>query len=126
MQLVTRLCLIAFSGALGIAVAYRLTPEAMAVVDGSSYYDDHMERVIQATRAEYPDWGIRKCKQLAESIMNQGKAQYYDNAVERLRTARDIYVQHNRRAEWLAYLNGLLTLHGRKYKLVPMLERLRT
>lgn len=104
----------------------RMLPEAMAVVDGSSYYDDHMERVIQATRAEYPDWGIRKCKQLAESIMNQGKAQYYDNAVERLRTARDIYVQHNRRAEWLAYLNGLLTLHGRKYKLVPMLERLRT
>ncbi|MCW5850564.1 MAG: hypothetical protein KIT87_10850 [Anaerolineae bacterium] len=34
MQLVTRLCLIAFSGALGIAVAYRLTPEAMAVVVG--------------------------------------------------------------------------------------------
>ncbi len=34
MQLVTRLCLIAFSAALGIAVAYRLTPEAMAVVVG--------------------------------------------------------------------------------------------
>ena len=34
MQLVTRLCLIAFSAALGIAVAYRLSPEAMAVVVG--------------------------------------------------------------------------------------------
>ena len=34
MQLVTRLCLIAFSAALGVAVAYRLTPEAMAVVVG--------------------------------------------------------------------------------------------
>lgn len=34
MQLVTRLCLVAFSAALGIAVAYRLSPEAMAVVVG--------------------------------------------------------------------------------------------
>ncbi len=99
--------------------------EAMATVDGSSYYDSDLARVIEATRAEYPDWGIRKCKQLAENIMNEGKAKYYENAVERLRTARDIYLQHGRRAEWEAYLDELLSLHGRKYKLVPMLRKLR-
>ncbi|NUQ36281.1 MAG: SWIM zinc finger domain-containing protein [Caldilineales bacterium] len=103
----------------------KMLKEAMAAVDGSLYYDHYLERVIEATRAEYPDWGIGKCKQLAESIMNEGKAKYYDTAVERLRTARDIYVQHNRQAEWLTYLNGLIALHGRKYKLVPMLARLR-
>lgn len=33
--------------------------------------------------------------------------------------------QHGRRAEWQAYLDGLLELHARKYKLVPMLRGLR-
>ncbi len=103
----------------------KMLKEAMAAVDGSSYYDTNLARVIEATRADYPDWGIRKCRQLAESIMNEGKAKYYDTAVERLRTARDIYRQHNRGAEWQAYLDGLLATHGRKYKLVPMLQGIR-
>ncbi len=40
--------------------------------------------------------------------MNEGKAKYYDTAVAWVRTARDIYFQHNRGAEWQAYLAGLL------------------
>ena len=86
--------------------------EAMAVVDGS-YWSGDLDRVIQATRAEFPDWGIGKCKQRAEGIMNEGKAKYYDSAVGWVRTARDIYLQHGRRAEWQAYLNGLLETHAR-------------
>ena len=42
-----------------------------------------------------------------------------------LRSARDIYLQHNRQAEWQAYLAGLLDVHARKYKLVPLLRELR-
>ena len=95
--------------------------EAMAVVDGSFYSGD-LERVIQATRAEFPDWGIRKCQRQAEGIMNAGKAKDYDTAVAWARTARDIYLQHDREAEWQAYLAGLLEVHARKYKLVPMLR----
>lgn len=95
--------------------------EAMAEVD-RSYFGGGTERVIQATRAEFPDWGIGKCKQRAESIMDAGKAKDYDVAVSWLRTAHDIYLQHNRGAEWRAYLDGLLTRHERKYKLVPMLR----
>ena len=98
--------------------------EAMAAVDGSFYSND-LERVIQATRAEFPDWGIRKCQQQAESIMDAGKAKYYDTAVTWVRTARDIYLQHNRGAEWEAYLTGLLETHARKYKLAPMLREIR-
>ncbi len=59
--------------------------EAMAVVDGSFHSSD-LERVIQATCAEFPDWGIRKCKQRAEGIMNAGKAKDYDTAVAWVRT----------------------------------------
>ena len=98
--------------------------EAMAVVDGS-YWSGDLDRVIQATRAEFPDWGIGKCKRQAEGIMNEGKAKYYDSAVGWVRTARDIYLQHGRNAEWQAYLNGLLETHARKYKLVPMLREIR-
>ena len=80
---------------------------------------------IQATRADFPDWGIGKCRRQAESIMNAGKANAYDTAVNWLRTAHDIYLQHARGAEWQTYLAGLLETHGRKYKLVPMLRSIR-
>jgi uncharacterized Zn finger protein len=95
--------------------------EAMAIVDGS-YFSGDLERVIEAARAEFPDWGIGKCRRQAESIMNAGKANAYDTAVGWLRIAHDIYQQHGRGAEWRTYLNGLLETHGRKYKLVPMLR----
>lgn len=95
--------------------------EAMAVVDGL-YWSGNLERVIEATRTEFPDWGIGKCRRQAESIMNAGKANAYDAAVNWLRTAHDIYLQHGRGAEWQTYLAGLLETHGRKYKLVPMLR----
>ena len=101
-----------------------MLPEAMAEVD-HSFHSSDLERVIQATRADFPDWGIGKCKQRAEGIMNEGKAKYYDSAVGWVRTARDIYLQHGRSAEWQAYLNGLLETHARKYKLVPMLREIR-
>ena len=57
--------------------------------------------------------------------MDAGKAKNYDDAVSGLRIAHDIYLQHNRQAEWQAYLAGLLDLHARKYKLVPMLRGIR-
>ena len=98
--------------------------EAMAEVD-HSYHSSDLERVVQATRAEFPDWGIGKCKGRAEGIMNEGKAKYYDSAVSWLRTARDLYLQHARGAEWQAYLNVLLETHARKYKLIPMLRAIR-
>ena len=44
---------------------------------------------------------------------------------ENLRIAHDIYRQHGRLNEWQGYLAGLLELHGRKYKLVPMLRGIR-
>ena len=69
-------------------------------------------------------WGIGKCKKQAEHIMDAGKANAYDHAVAWLRTARDIYFEHQRQTEWRAYRDSLLGLHARKYKLVPMLRAL--
>lgn len=108
----------------GIYLYENMLPEAMAAVDRSPY-DRDLERVIQATRALYPDWGIKHYKRRAEGIMNAGKADAYSTAASWLRSARDIYLQHNRQAEWQAYLAGLLDVHARKYKLVPLLRELR-
>ncbi len=44
--------------------------------------------------------------------MDAGKAKNYDDAVSWLRIAHDIYLQHNRQADWQAYLAGLLDLHA--------------
>lgn len=106
-----------------IYLAEGMLVEAMAVIDRESY-SSGLEQVIQATRAEYPEWGIGKCRPRAEAIMDAGKSNDYANAVAWLRSARDIYRQHGRQAEWSAYLSGLLEKHGRKYKLVPMLREI--
>jgi uncharacterized Zn finger protein len=101
---------------------------AMKKVDAqlqSYIYDGTFQKVVEATREKYPDWGIGKYQKLAEGIMNGGKANHYDTAVSYLRLARDIYIQHGRQADWAVYLHGLLKTHERKYKLVPMLKGIR-
>ncbi|MFO7633750.1 MAG: SWIM zinc finger family protein [Caldilinea sp.] len=108
--------------AVDIFLYERMLVEAMAAVERSSY---GLDLVIEAARADYPDWCIRQCKAQAERIMNNGQAKYYDTAADWLRRARQIYAQHNRLAEWQPYLTGLLDTHARKYKLVPMLKALR-
>lgn len=114
----------AYDGTIDIYLYENMLVEAMAAIDRWSF-SSRRERVIQATRDDYPDWGIAKYQRLAESIMDSGKAKDYDVAVARLRSARDIYLQHDRAAQWQVYLAGLLDLHARKYKLVPMLRAIR-
>jgi uncharacterized Zn finger protein len=101
----------------------QMLPEAMALVDNRAYYGD-LAPVVAATGKDYPDWAIRQCKRHAEPIMNGGKSAAYDDAAAWLRRAREIYAQHGRLAEWEPYLEGLLATHGRKYKLVPLLQAL--
>lgn len=99
--------------------------EAMQAVDKRGGFGVELARVIEATCTEYPDWGVRHCKRQAERIMNNGDAKHYADAADWLRRARTIYAQHNRLAEWRSYLNNLLDIHARKYKLIPMLKEIR-
>jgi uncharacterized Zn finger protein len=108
-------------GVIDVYLYEHMLVEAMAIIDRSPWSGD-LHRVIEATRVDYPDWGIQHCKWHAERIMDAKKAKDYDVAVEWLRIARDICYQHNRQAEWQMYLNSLLDVHERKYKLVPMLR----
>jgi uncharacterized Zn finger protein len=71
------------------------------------------------------EWVMQACQKQAEPIMNGGKAQYYHAAATWLSKAHTAYRALEREKEWQAYLSELLSRHGRKYKLVPMLQALR-
>jgi len=89
-------------------------------------YTSHtlVERVVDAALTSRPDWAIQACREQAESIMDGGRAQYYDAAANWLAKARKAYHVMSREQEWRVYLNELLIRHGRKYKLIPMLKAL--
>jgi len=100
--------------------------EAMQALDDPGFATDHdLHRVIDATKETHPDWGIRKCRQKAENIMDAGSSKRYDTAVSWLGTAREIYQQEGRLGEWETYLDSLLETHHRKFKLVPLLKNIR-
>src|SRR2546421_3900841 len=86
-----------------------------------------VEQVVNAAleSQSHFDWVIQASRKQAEYIMNGGKAEYYYSAASWLAKARTAYRATGREKEWQAYLGELLTQHGRKYKLVPMLKALR-
>ena len=54
----------------------------IAFVNDASYYRGKLvEKVMDVAIATYPDWVINNASGRAESIMNEGKAKYYDRAV---------------------------------------------
>jgi uncharacterized Zn finger protein len=49
--------------------------------------------------------------------MDQGRSQYYDEAITWLEKSRDAHVAAGREEEWRYYLDDLVGRHQRKYKL---------
>ena len=98
--------------------------DAIAAVEkGASY--GLIERVMDAVIEHRPDWVIKAARRQAERIIDPGKAQHYHHAVNWLDKARAAYRAAGREGEWQAYLGEIRTCHGRKYKLMGMLERFR-
>lgn len=84
-----------------------------------------LESPSTSTKAGIYEKVIQACRKQAEYIMDGGKSEYYHSAANWLAKARTAYQALGHEEEWQAYLSELLTLHGRKYKLVPMLKALR-
>ncbi len=102
-----------------------MVDRAIQVVDTSAYLGHTVvEQVVDAALRSHPDWAIRQCRRQAEYIMDGGKSQYYPQAGEWLRKAREAYRVAGREAEWRAYLQELMERHRRKYALMPILDRL--
>ena len=98
-----------------------LLDDAIAAVEkGASY--DLIERVMDAVVEHRPEWVIRVARQHAERIIEAGRAKHYHHAVGWLDRARAAYLAAGREADWQAYLQGIRSRHGRKYKLMGMLK----
>jgi uncharacterized Zn finger protein len=102
-----------------------LIDDAIAAVKGHDYYQGPLTRVMDAALSSRPDWVIQTASALAQRIMGSGDAKHYDTAVEWLRRARDAYRAADRADEWRGYLQSIRSEHGRKYKLMGLLERLK-
>lgn len=82
-----------------------------------------IHRVMEAAIPHRPDWVIEKARPYAEDIVNRGKADAYDEAIEWLRRVRAAYLQLGQETEWKGYRSQLMTTHGRKYKLMGLLKQ---
>ena len=102
-----------------------LLDDAIAVVQKDGTYE-LLEQVVDAAieHRHRLEWAIQTARGQAERIMNSGKAERYHYAVGWLDKARQAYQLADRQAEWQAYLREIRARHGRKYKLMGLLERL--
>jgi uncharacterized Zn finger protein len=98
-----------------------LLDDAIAAVEKGGGYS-LIERVMDAVIEHRPDWVIEAARRQAERIIEPGKSKYYHHAVNWLDKARAAYRAAGREAEWQAYLAEIRARHGRKYKLMGMLE----
>ncbi|HEY9639937.1 MAG TPA: hypothetical protein V6C57_05605, partial [Coleofasciculaceae cyanobacterium] len=101
-----------------------LIDDAIATVTQlSSYQSDIIHPVMDAAIAHRPEWVMENARRRAESIMDEGKAQYYYHAVNWLRRVRAACDQLGQQQEWQRYRTALLQIHARKRKLISMLQQ---
>lgn len=106
-----------------IFLSEELWDDAIHAVDGD-YGSDALIMVMKQVYQQRPDWVIRRASKFAETIMDAGKADRYDNAVNWLAQAKQAYLAAGRNDEWRRYLEGVRSTHQRKYKLMGLLKRL--
>jgi uncharacterized Zn finger protein len=111
------------SAAVDVFLHEGLVDDAIAVVQKGAGYG-LLERVMDAAITSRPDWVIQAATAQAERIMDAGKAQSYDHAIDWLRRARDAYQAAGREKDWQEYLAELRVQHGRKYKLMGLMKGL--
>lgn len=104
-----------------------LIAEAVREADGHRFYtnSDLLRRLMSAAMTSHPDWVIGRSRKEAEEIMDAGRTNAYNSAAEWLRLTRQAFVHNDRYTEWTSLLNTLIQRHTRKYKLRPLLEKLK-
>jgi len=100
-----------------------LIDDAIAIANElGDYHSNIIHRVMNAAIPHRPEWVISHACRRAESIMDAGKAEHYDFAIEWLRKARAAYLASDRPSEWSQYRAKLIAVHARKRKLMGMLQ----
>jgi len=103
-----------------------LLTDAIEAVQSDSYYRSQLvHRVMQAVVSTHPAWVIEAARKRAEPIMEQGKADRYQEAVQWLRQVRAAYIESGQQSVWTTYFNQLQSSHARKRKLMDLFNQLR-
>ena len=89
-----------------------------------SRYDQHSMSMLETLKQERPEWVKAFAKQQAEEIIALTKVNAYSSAVDILKHVKELCLSGNQSNEWQTYLQGLMTTHKRKRKLIPLLEQL--
>jgi uncharacterized Zn finger protein len=101
-----------------------LVQDAIFVVQGLDfYYVDLIHRVMDVAIQAKPEWVIENARVRAEDIINRGKADAYNHAANWLRKMRLAFLAAERQDDWAVYRTYLIQNHGRKYKLMGLLEQ---
>jgi uncharacterized Zn finger protein len=96
--------------------------DAIATVTDSYARANLIQVVMDAAMTYQPEWVIATAIRPAEDIMNRGKAESYQEAVNWLAKAQSAYLQSGRQAEWQEYRAQLVATHGRKRKLMGLIN----
>lgn len=100
-----------------------LVDDAISTVTDSYARANLIQVVMDAALDRRPEWVIATAIRPAEDIMNRGKAESYQEAVTWLAKARAAYRQSGRQDEWQEYRAQLVERHGRKRKLMSLIDR---
>lgn len=90
----------------------------------SDHYEASIQRVMDATLTNHPEWIIDNAKARAEQIMDAKRSRYYANAALWLDKAKHAYDAQDRFDDWELYLKRLKLEHKRKYSLMKYLNEL--
>jgi uncharacterized Zn finger protein len=100
-----------------------LVDDAISTVTDSYTRANLVQVVMDAAIAYKPEWVIATAIRPAEDIMNRSKAESYQEAVNWLSKARAAYRQSGRQDEWQEYRAQLVETHGRKRKLMGLINQ---
>jgi uncharacterized Zn finger protein len=97
--------------------------EAIAIANNNHCSNYIRLRVMKAVVKINPKWVVAKSQALAEEIIDRGNAKAYEDAIAWLEQMRNGYLAMKNEKDWLSYRSQLVTTHGKKRKLMELLNR---
>jgi uncharacterized Zn finger protein len=79
-------------------------------------------RIMDAAASVDPNWVIDHARPPAEKILDEKKADRYEEAIKWLKKARNAFYMSGRREEWQTYRESLIKEHGRKSKFMGLFK----
>lgn len=101
----------------------KMFDEAIAIANSYLSRNQTKLLIMRAVIEFNPEWVISQAKAFAADIIDRGKADAYNDAISWLEQVRNGYLVTDNQQEWLTFRAELLSTHGRKRKLMDLLNR---